>query len=225
MTTFQFITGELWTLLWYGLPATLGLSVLSIAIGTLVGLFVALGKQSRNGFLRRLSGFYSWLFRSLPALLTLFYVYYALPQVGIRFDSFTAAVIGLSLVAGAYLAEVLRSGLAAVPRGQYEASKSLGMSASRTIRRIILPQVARVVVGPYFSQCTMIVKSSALASLISVEELTGIAYARLSYTFRPLEILLLVWIIYLAINSLLVSTQLVAERRFGRNRARASLSA
>lgn len=225
MTTFQFITDELWTLLSQGLPATVALSVLSIAIGTLIGVFVALGKQSRNGALRRLSGAYSWLFRSLPALLTLFYVYYALPQVGIRFDSFTAAIVGLSLVAGAYLAEVFRSGLVAIPKGQYEASKSLGMSPSRTTRRIILPQVARVVIGPYFSQCTMIVKSSALASLIAVEELTGVAYARLSYTFRPLEILLLVWIIYLAINSLFVSTQLIAERRFGRSRARVSPSA
>lgn len=215
MSTWELIVTELPGLLLEGLPPTIGLTVISIVCGTVIGLLVAMGKQSKAGLILWVSSAYSWLFRSLPALLTLFYIYYALPQIGVRFDSFTAAAVGLSLVAGAYFAEVLRSGFAAIPRGQYEASKSLGMAPTTTTRRIIIPQVARVVIAPYMSQCVMVVKSSALASLVAVNELTGVAYARMSYTFRPLEILLLVWLIYLAINSILVSTQLFAERRLG----------
>jgi His/Glu/Gln/Arg/opine family amino acid ABC transporter permease subunit len=215
MSAWDLIVSQLPGLLLEGLPPTIYLTAISIAFGTLIGLVVAIGKQSKVRAILWACSAYSWLFRSLPALLTLFYIYYALPQIGVRFDSFTAAAVGLSLVAGAYFAEVVRSGFAAIPRGQYEASKSLGMSPGKTTRRIILPQVARVIVAPYISQCVMVVKSSALASLVAVNELTGVAYAQMSYTFRPLEILLLVWVIYLAVNSVLVGTQLYIERRLG----------
>ena len=129
-----------------GLKITVELTFIVIAISLVLGIFVALARLSKNRLLSTVTGFYVDFMRATPLLLQLIYIYYVLPTIGIRLDPFVAGVVGLSLNYSAYLSEVYRSGIQAIPRGQLDAAAALGMSPALTMRRIVLPQAIRIVI-------------------------------------------------------------------------------
>jgi polar amino acid transport system permease protein len=158
-------------LLLRGLGVTVLLGAASIALGFVTGLALALLRLYGPGPVRMLARLYVDLFRSMPLLVLLVLVYYALPFLGIRLSSFAAATTALSLVACAYTAEILRAGIEAVPKGQSEAAAALGLGFVASLRYVVLPQALWVVTPPLTSNCINVLKDTALASVVAMPEL------------------------------------------------------
>ena len=158
-------------LLLSGLLNTVLLGIVAIVFGTLIGVFVCLARLYAPKPIRLLAVLYIDLLRAMPVLVVLILLYYALPFVGIVFSSFTAAAIALSIVLGAYSAEVVRAGIQAVPQGQFEASSALGLHFWLTMRKVILPQAIRIVIPPQASNCVSIIKDTSLASVVATTDL------------------------------------------------------
>ena len=161
---------------------------------------------------------YVWLFRGTPPLIVLFFCYFGLPLLGVQISPFLTALMGLTLIHSAYLGEVIRAGFQSVPPGQYEASRSLGLSSSRMVFRIVLPQAARSVIPPYITRGTDIIKDTALASIVAVPEATRAAYLFMASTFRPFEAFALVAVVFMAINGALLAVQPFAEKKLAYKR-------
>jgi polar amino acid transport system permease protein len=154
-----------------GLGMTLLLGFTAILLGTALGVGIALLRLYGPRPLRLVAILYTDLMRAMPVLVVLILIYYALPFAGIVLSSFAAAAIALSLVLGAYTAEVMRAGLQAVPRGQSEAAAALGLGFWLTMRKVILPQAVRLVIPPHASNCVSIVKDTSLASVVAMTDL------------------------------------------------------
>lgn len=192
---------------------TIILTVLSQSIGTVAGLFLALGRVSRFKVLRVAVWMYVWIFRGTPVLLHLFFIYYAAPLFGVTLEAFPAAVIAFSLSSAAYNCEIIRSGLQAVHRGQVEAAQAIGLTYPKIIRRIVLPQAMRIVIPPYMSNFITATKNSSLASVITVQELMLTAQLIYNSTYRAIEILTAAGVIYLILTTCLTGIQLYLEHR------------
>jgi len=210
-----------WPQIWQGFVLTTWLSLVILALGTPFGLLLALARQSRLKALSLPAAMYVNAFRALPALVVLFFTFYGLPQLGFTLTPVQAAIIGLTVAGAAYLCEDIRSGLAAVDPGQHHAAKALGLSYWRSLRRIILPQAIPIMLPPYVTRAIIIVKSTALASLVAVNELTGEAVGAISITYRPFEFLAIAAALYLILTGFLAVLQAAAEHylsaRFGRS--------
>lgn len=187
-----------------GAVLTLELTVLAISFGTVIGLFVALAKISRIKILATIGGIYTWAIRGIPLLVQLYILYYGLPQVGIELDSFTAAVVGLSVCGGAYIAEIIRAGIQSIDRGQMEAALSLGMSYAQAFRRVILPQAYRRLLPPMGNEFITLMKDSSLVSIISMTELLRQGKLLSNATFRSMEIYVTVAVIYLLLTTVFI---------------------
>ncbi len=193
--------------MWSFLPAllegagiTVSVSVLSFAAALLLGLLLALARLSHFMPLRVLAACYIQFIRGTPMLLQLFFIYYVLPYAGILLSPFVSGVLGLSINYAAYMAEVFRGGIQAIPKGQWEASAALGMSRRLLMRRIIVPQAIRVVIPPLGNFFVSIFKDSALVSVITLRDLTFTAEILAAATFKHFEIFAMVAAIYLAIS-------------------------
>lgn len=158
-------------LLLEGLGVTVMLGLVSIVAGLVSGLLMALLRLYGPAPLRVLARVYIDVFRSIPLLVLLVLVYYALPFVGVRFSSFTAAALALSMVSCAYTAEIFRAGIEAIPKGQFEAADAIGLSFFSSMRDVILPQAFRIVVPPLTSNCINVLKDTALASVVAMPDL------------------------------------------------------
>lgn len=191
---------------------TIALALLSQAIGTTCGFFLALGRLSKRSWLRWTVWTYVWIFRGTPVLLHLFFVYYAAPAFGLTLDAFPAAIIAFSASSAAYNSEIIRAGLQAVHPGQVEAAQAVGMRYSAIVRRIVLPQAIRIVIPPYMSNFITHTKNTSLASVITVQELMLTAQMIYSSTYRAIEILTAAGAIYLVLTSVLTGLQLYLER-------------
>lgn len=200
--------------IWQGCLVTVLLSAVVLAVGTACGVLVALARESSIRTLAWAAVVYVNAFRAMPALLVLYFTFYALPQLGVRVTPLQAALAGLVLVATAYLSEDIRGGLRAIQPGQWRAAAALGLPYGWTVRRIILPQVARVAVGPYMTRAMLIVKSTSLAGVVAVNDLTGVTYGLISLTYQATVFLTVTAIVYLLLNTVLSVAQLWAERRF-----------
>lgn len=156
-----------------GLWNTVLLGVSTVVLGTILGVLVCLVRLYAWAPLRALAVFYIDIVRAMPVLVLLILVYFALPFAGRAFalDPFTAALLTLTLAMGAYTAEVVRAGIQAVPRGQFEASDALGLSFWTTMRKVILPQAIRLVIPPHVSNCVSVIKDTALATVVTMPEL------------------------------------------------------
>jgi polar amino acid transport system permease protein/cystine transport system permease protein len=190
---------------------TVVLTVTSQSIGTVAGLFLALGRTSKIAPLRWLVWTYVWIFRGTPVLLHLFFIYYAAPLFGLTLDAFPAAIIAFSVSSAAYNCEIIRAGLQAVHHGQVEAAQAVGMTYPRIVRKIVLPQAARIVIAPYMSNFITATKNSSLASVITVQELMLAAQLIYNSTYRAVEILSVAGLIYLALTTCLTWLQLLFE--------------
>ena len=158
-------------LLLTGLKTTVQLGIVSIVAGLILGLFVALIRIYGPAFARITAKIYIDAFRSIPLLVLLVLIYYALPFMGIRLSPFWSAAVALAVVSGAYTAEIFRAGVEAIPRGQFEASMVLGLSFGQMMRDVILPQAIRIVVPPLTNNSINVVKDTALASVVAMPDL------------------------------------------------------
>ncbi len=201
-------------LFWRGATSTFIIAFVTSVLSVAAALPLAVMRDMRSPLLSWPAAIFSWASRATPALALLFFAYYGLPGIGIYLDPVPAAILGLSLSAAGYNMEFIRAGLQAVPRTQYDAARALGIPYRTALRRIIIPQAMRVIVPPLASNLTLVIKGSALASLVAVSELTGEAMALISFTYRPFEILITIAAIYLVINSALISLQHYLEQRF-----------
>lgn len=192
------------------------LTLLVIVVSWICGLAAALGRTSRFVLPRRISAFYIWFIRGTPALVQVFIVYFGLPQMGLKLSPFTAGVLALGFNSGAYVAEIIRSGLSAIPRGQLESALALGMSRTDAMRRIILPQVIRIILPSITNEAISTLKNTSLLSTITVVELTLYAQMIIATTFRPFEFYIATAVIYLALTTVLSELAAVLERRNSR---------
>ena len=171
-----------------------------LALSLPFGLLLAIARISRARLPRAIASVYIEVIRGTPALLQLFYIYFVLPSFGIRFAPFTAGVIGLSINYSAYLAEVYRAGIEAVPKSQTQAAKALGMSGGQTLRLIVLPQAIRIVVPPLGNYAISLFKDTSLVSIVTVKELMFTGQIISSTNFQYVTIFTLVGALYLAFS-------------------------
>lgn len=158
-----------------GSTVTLEIFCVTLALSLPLGFFVALGRLSRSRILGRLIDFYIWVMRGTPLMLQLLFVYFALPMIGIKLSDLSAAFLAFVLNYAAYFAEIFRAGIQAVPRGQYEAARVLGMSYPLALRRIILPQVLRITLPPVSNETINLVKDTSLVYILAMNDLLRVA--------------------------------------------------
>lgn len=180
---------------------TIELTIMAIVFGTLIGLAVALIKISGNKFFAFFGSIYTWIFRGIPLLVQLFIIYYGLPSIGIEFSAQQAAVIGLSLCGGAYIAEIIRAGIQSIDKGQMEAAYSLGMSWKMAMFRVIIPQSFKRLIPPMGNEFIALLKDTSLVAVISMVELLRAAQTQASATFKPFEMYLTAGLIYLILTT------------------------
>ena len=214
--TWELIKDNLGPMLRATVKATIPLTVLSFVIGLAIALVVALGRMSRNLVLSGLARFYISVIRGTPLLVQLVIIFYALPSLGIRIPPFPSAVIALSLNVGGYAAEVIRSAIESIPRGQWEAGETIGMDYRTTLRRIIIPQAARTAVPPLSNTLISLVKDTSLASSILVVELFRQAQIAAAPTFQFLPLYTVAAVYYWVICLALSFLQSRAETRLNR---------
>jgi ectoine/hydroxyectoine ABC transporter permease protein EhuD len=183
-----------------GLKITVELTFIVLAISLVLGIFVALCRLSKNRVLSAVTGFYVDFMRATPLLVQLIYIYFVLPTIGIRLDPFVAGVVGLSLNYTAYLSEVYRSGIQAIPRGQLDAAAALGMRPSLITRRIVLPQAIRIVIPPLGNYFVSLFKDTSLVSLLTLQELLFSGQIIISRTYDYFTIYTMVLFFYFLVS-------------------------
>jgi polar amino acid transport system permease protein len=221
-----------------GLELTILLTAVAMAIGIVLGVLLAVMRLSPNPLLSGASWAYIWLFRGTPVLVQLLFWFnlaflYPRISIGVPFGpsfvevdandlitALTAAILGLGLNEGAYMAEVVRAGILSVEHGQVEAAQALGMSRIQTMRRIILPQAMRVIIPPTGNETISMLKTSSLASVITVTELLYAVQLIYSVTFQTIPLLIVASIWYLIVTSVLTAGQFYIERHYARGSAR-----
>jgi polar amino acid transport system permease protein len=221
-----------------GLRVTIELTVIAMAIGIALGILLAVMRLSPNPLVSGGSWLYIWFFRGTPVLVQLLFWYniaalYPKIGIGIPFGPsfvhpdanslirpFTAAILGLGLNEGAYMAEIVRAGMISVDEGQTDAAQSLGMTRLQTLRRIVMPQAMRVIIPPTGNETISMLKTTSLASVIAVSELLYAVQNIYSTNFKTIPLLLVASIWYLVCTSILYVGQYYLERHYGRGAAR-----
>lgn len=204
-------------LFWSGLAGTAQLASLAIGIGSVVGLAVALMRLSPRRYLRLPATVFVEFYRNTPPLVHFFWFFYALPVVvGVSLSPYWAAAIALATQSGAFYGEVFRGGIKSVERGQWEAAKAIGMSHSRALYRVIIPQALRRMSGPFMERTFELTKTTALASTLAYADIVYQAMQVNSITFRPLEVYTTVAMIYFVSLLMLSMTFRFAEHQMAR---------
>lgn len=212
-TNIQFLVGGFWT--------TILISVIAAAISISLGLLVALPALSPNRWIRLINRVYVEFIRSIPLLPMLFWVFYGLPLIlksmglSVPIDPFWGAIITLAISDSAFTAEIYRSGIQSIARGQTEAAQTVGLNYVQTMRYVILPQAVRRILPPLANQFIYIVKMSAFASVIGVQELTRRANELSVTEYRPLELYTFLILEYLVLVLLISAAVRWLERRMG----------
>jgi polar amino acid transport system permease protein len=205
-----------------GAGMTLLITVVSLLIGMAVGFILALAQGSRYLGVRSFGLLYLWLFRGTPVLFQLIFVFNVLPVFGILLSGFASAVLALGLNEGAYMAEIMRSGIQAISRGQRTAARALGMTEWQVMRHVVLPQAFRIIIPPIGNQFIGMLKLSALVSVIAVQDLLLVANQTASANFRYLQALGAAGIYYLLLTTLFMAVQGRIERWANRRGRRAT---
>jgi len=203
---------------------TLWISMASHLVGMLIGLILAAGQEVSSRIVRGAILLYLWLFRGTPVLLQLVFAFNVLPVFHIVLPAYACAVLALGLNEGAYMTEIMRSGIRAVGPGQRLAARALGFEDWQVMMRVVLPQALRIVIPPIGNQFNGMLKLSALVSVIGVQELLLMADQTASMNFRFLETLTVAGIYYLAMTTALMVIQIFIERACQRRRGAPKLS-
>jgi len=215
-----------------GLQLTLLLTVVAQFLGILIGIILAIMRLSSNRVLARAAWIYIWFFRGTPLLVQLIFWYnisalYPEISIGIPFGPtfwqgnanelitpFAVAILGLALNEGAYMAEIVRGGIAGIDRGQSESAKALGMTHMQTLRRVILPQAVKVIIPPTGNQTILMLKTTSLVSVLALADLLYTAQTIYARTFETMPLLMVASLWYLGITSVLTFGQFFLERHF-----------
>ncbi|MET1016814.1 MAG: amino acid ABC transporter permease [Leifsonia flava] len=212
----QLLLDSFWPIVWGGITGTIPLALISFAIGIVIALVIALMRLSKNRVLSGIARVYISIIRGTPLLVQLFVIFYGLPTIGWVIDPWPSAVIAFSLNVGGYAAEVIRAAILSVPKGQWEAGYTIGMSSTQTLRRIILPQAARVAVPPLSNTFISLVKDTSLASVILVTELFRVAQNIAAFSSEFLIVYMEAGLVYWLICLVLSSGQGRLEKRLDR---------
>lgn len=203
-----------------GVAFTIPLTLLSFMIGFALAFLTALARLSNLRVLDAFARFYVWIVRGTPLLVQLFIIFYGLPSLGIVIDAFPAALIGFSISIGAYNSEIIRAAILSISKGQWEAASSIGMTRSQALRRIILPQAARVSVPPLSNSFISLLKDTSLAATITMTEMFQKAQQITATYYEPLMLYCEAALIYLIFSTVLSTLQRRVENRFERYAAR-----
>ena len=205
-----------------GAYLTLELVAIAVLVGLLIAIPLGMARASRHWYVRALPFGYIFFFRGTPLLLQLFLVYYGLAQFDVvkqgplwpyLRDPYWCALIAMTMHTAAYIAEIIRGAIQAVPPGEVEAARSLGMSRAQTMWHIILPRAARIGLPAYSNEVILMLKDSSLASTITLLELTGMARTIIARTYLPVEIFFAAGLFYLAMTFILVQVFRWLERK------------
>ncbi|MBT1004159.1 amino acid ABC transporter permease [Paenarthrobacter sp. DKR-5] len=210
------VWSSLWPIVQGGLTGTVPLALASFVIGLVIALAVALMRLNRNRVLSAVGRFYVSVIRGTPLLVQLFVIFFGLPSVGIQLDPWPSAIIAFSLNVGGYAAEIIRAAILSVPKGQWEAAHTIGMSGSQTLRRIVLPQAARVSVPPLSNTFISLVKDTSLASLILVTELFRQAQQVAAFSQEFMVLYVEAAVVYWVFCTILSAGQSALEKRLDR---------
>ncbi|MBW4083341.1 amino acid ABC transporter permease [Paenibacillus sp. S150] len=216
----QIFLDSMLPLLKAGVAFTIPLAVVSFILGLLLAVFTALIRLSPWTLPKLIARFYVWIIRGTPLLVQLFIIFYGLPAVGIILDPFIAATIGFTLSVGAYSSEIVRAAILSIPKGQWEAAFSVGMTRGQALRRVILPQAARVSVPPLSNSFISLVKDTSLAATITYVEIFKTAQQITATSYEPLLLYSEAALFYLLFCSVLSALQNYLEKRLDRYSAR-----
>ncbi|MCD6363012.1 MAG: amino acid ABC transporter permease [Synergistetes bacterium] len=197
-----------------GTKVTIEASVMAILIGLAIGTIVGIGRVIPLKPINFIAWLYVYVIRGTPLLVQLFLIYFGLPSLGIELEAFPAGVIGLGINSGGYVAEIVRGGIEAVPKGQLEAAKVLGLSYFQTMWYIVLPQAIRNMLPALGNEFVTLVKQSALLSTLAITELTMVGQQVRSVTFASFEVFITVALIYLALTTVVSTLVRHVERRW-----------
>ena len=199
-----------------GAITTLWLTAASLSAGLLLGIGLAVMRLSGNPALSGIAAFYCWVFRGTPLLVQLLIIYTGLPLFGLRFSVVQAALLGLALNEAAYLSETVRAGILAVARGQREAALALGLKRLQVFRLVIWPQALRIIIPPLGNSVNGLLKTTSVASVISMEELLRRTQILIQERFLVLELFMVAALYYLAMTTAWDFVQRRLEKRYGR---------
>ena len=220
-TNYQFaweVVAEYRVWLFEGVLLTLKIALVSMAFAMVLGLFVALLRMSPIWPIRSLASLYISIFRAIPPLVFILWMYYGVTLVtGVNIEAFTSGVICLSLQYAAWLAEIYRSGLQAIDKGQGEAAMSTGLSRTRAFTRVIWPQAWRIIIPPIANNLVGIIKDSSLVGVIGLNELMRQSQIATSLTFRPFELYTAAMVIYIVLTLAIARMASVLEQRAARS--------
>lgn len=212
----QIVLDSLLPLLKAGVAFTIPLALISFALGLILAILTALARLSPWVLPRLIARFYVWVIRGTPLLVQLFIIFYGLPAIGVVLDPFIAATIGFTLSVGAYSSEIVRAAIQSIHKGQWEAAYSVGMTRGQALRRVILPQAARVSVPPLSNSFISLIKDTSLAATITYTEMFRTAQQITATTYEPLLIYCVAGLVYLLFSSVLSALQNYLEKRLSR---------
>ncbi|MBB4371229.1 polar amino acid transport system permease protein [Bradyrhizobium sp. cir1] len=212
---------DYWPLLLQGAWLTLQVSVAALLLGYAAGIAVALIALTPGWLPRLVAGFYVEILRNIPFIIILFVVYYGLPFWGIRLPATLVGTVALALFASAYYAEIVRAAILALPRGQFESARAIGMSPANAMWHVVAPQILRALVPPSTNMTLTMMKESAVLSSITVPELTYQSLVVQGNTFAPFEVFAAVASIYWLIAAAIAEASRRLERRVGAVQAEA----
>ncbi|HEY4192080.1 MAG TPA: ABC transporter permease subunit [Mesorhizobium sp.] len=223
---FAFLSSTMLTLI-QALPMTLALFALSVTAGCLLALMIVWMRVGGNRYLAAFAKAYIFVFRGSPLLIQMFLLFYGLAQFGfirngplwpLLREPFVCAVLSLALCTAGYSAEIFRGGIRSVPPREIEAARSIGMSGFLLVRRIIAPIAFRFALPAYSTEVVLMMKSTSLASLVTVWEVTGVAQRLISHTYRTMEVFLCAALIYLILNFIVLQGMALLEYALSRHR-------
>lgn len=202
--------------LFEGALVTLGLTAFAMTFGLALGFAVAIMRMSRYRFLSGPAYVYSWIFRGTPLLVQLIIIYTGLPQLGIKLSVLESTLLGLTLCEAAYLSEIVRAGIGAVSKGQVNAARAIGMREHQVLRYVIAPQAFRLIIPPLGNSVNSVLKTTSIASIISMPELLRRTQELIQEKFLVLELFVVAALYYLAMTTAWELVQRRIEKRFGK---------
>lgn len=220
-TNYQFawnVVNEYRDWLWLGVQLTLKVAAVAMAFAMVLGLFIALMRMSPSWPVRTIASLYISVFRAIPLLVFILWAFYGVTLVtGLNIDAFWSGVMCLALLYSAFLAEIYRSGLQAIDKGQREAALSTGLSRTRTFAKVIWPQAWRIIIPPIANNFVGIVKDSSLVGIIGLNELMRQSQIAVSLTFRPFELYTAAMVIYIILTLAIARIASLLEQRAARS--------
>lgn len=199
-----------------GIPTTFECTIFAIFGAIIIGTLTGIGSSSKNRIINQICGIYVELIRGIPLLVQLMFLYYALGSL-IHIDGIVAAIIALSICFGAYMGEIIRAGIQAIPKGQTEAATALGLSKSQTFFSVVLPQTIKVVLPAIGNEFISMLKDSSLVSILALSDILKRGREYISRTFLSLETMLVVALIYLILTLILSRLVGLMEERLHKN--------